>query len=175
MKTFLIVNTLVPAESILFAELCQLLTKTGCNIDESLCALFGSTQSIALFISGSWDVIVKAETALNNFAKRHKIQISHGRTVPKPFNSPNMPYYVQIVALDRQGIISEVTEFFRQEDILIGKLESSIQKSHHTGAEIFNLNMVVYIHEDIAIADLRERFIIFSDSLNLDSIIEPLK
>ncbi len=175
MKTFLAINTLVPAESILFAELCQLVSKAGCNITESHCALFGATQTVALYVSGTWDVIAKTESMLNSFAKKHQIKIYHQRTSPMAFETPNMPYYVQIVALDRPGIISEVMEFFRLEGISIGKLESFIQTSQHTGAAIFNLNMVIYLPEEVVISDLRERFIIFSDSLNLDSIIEPFK
>lgn len=175
MKTLLVINTFIPAESTLFSELCQQISRTGCNIDESRCALLGSTHVIALCTSGSWDVIAKTETALKSFAKRHQIQLFYERTNPISFATPHIPYYVQIVALDKPGIICEVIDFFRQEGIQIGELESTIQKSNHTGAEILNLSLVVFIQEEIVIGDLRERFILFSDSLNLDSIIEPLK
>jgi glycine cleavage system transcriptional repressor len=45
----------------------------------------------------------------------------------------------------------------------------------HTGTPMFSVHMTVGIPADVHIASLREEFMDFCDSMNLDAVLEPLK
>ena len=45
----------------------------------------------------------------------------------------------------------------------------------HTGAQMFSVQMIVNVPSRLHLAHLREEFMEFCDSLNLDAIMEPVK
>jgi glycine cleavage system transcriptional repressor len=45
----------------------------------------------------------------------------------------------------------------------------------HTGAPMFSVHMSVGIPADLHIAALRDEFMDFCDSMNLDAVLEPIK
>ena len=45
----------------------------------------------------------------------------------------------------------------------------------HTGAPMFAVQMIINVPSKLQVAQLREEFMDFCDSLNLDAILEPVK
>ena len=86
-----------------------------------------------------------------------------------------MPYAVDVVALDQQGIVYNLAEFFSSRDIEIADVATRSYAAAHTGAPMFAVQMAVNVPSVIQIAQLREEFLEVCDRLNLDAILEPVK
>jgi glycine cleavage system transcriptional repressor len=82
---------------------------------------------------------------------------------------------VEVVAMDHPGIVHSLAGFFSQRDINIEDMVTSTYAAAHTGTTMFSVSMSVGIPTDIHIASLREEFMEFCDSLNLDAVMEPIK
>jgi glycine cleavage system transcriptional repressor len=86
-----------------------------------------------------------------------------------------MPYAVDVVSLDQQGIVFNLAEFFAARDIEIADVATRRYSAAHTGAQMFAIQMAVNIPSSVSISHLRDDFLELCDRLNLDAIIEPVK
>ncbi|MES9912157.1 MAG: ACT domain-containing protein, partial [Candidatus Sedimenticola sp. 4PFRAG1] len=86
-----------------------------------------------------------------------------------------LPYTVEVVALDHPGIVHHLASFFSRHHINIEDMATSSYAAAHTGTPMFSVQMTVGIPSDIHISTLREDFLEFCDSLNLDAVLEPQK
>jgi glycine cleavage system transcriptional repressor len=86
-----------------------------------------------------------------------------------------MPYAVDVVSLDHQGIVYNLANFFASHNIEIADVATRSYAAAHTGAPMFAVQMSVNVPSSIHIAQLREEFLELSDRLNLDAILEPVK
>jgi len=86
-----------------------------------------------------------------------------------------MPYAVDVVSLDHQGIVYNLANFFATHNIEIADVATRSYSAAHTGAPMFAVQMAINVPSSIHIAQLREEFLELSDRLNLDAILEPVK
>ena len=86
-----------------------------------------------------------------------------------------MPYAVDVIALDQQGIVYHLADFFSSRDIEIADVATRRYAAAHTGAPMFAVQMAVNIPARLNLAQLREEFLELGDRLNLDAILEPVK
>ena len=86
-----------------------------------------------------------------------------------------MPYSVDIISLDQQGIVFNLADFFSTLGIEITDVSTRIYSAAYTGSSMFAVQMNINIPETIQISRLREEFLGICDRLNLDAILEPVK
>ncbi len=86
-----------------------------------------------------------------------------------------LSYQVEVLSIDRPGIVHQTAEFFSRRQINIDNLSSDSYHAAHTGTPMLALTMMVNIPSDLSIADLRDQFLDFCDEMNMDGIIEPLR
>jgi glycine cleavage system transcriptional repressor len=86
-----------------------------------------------------------------------------------------MPYAVEVVALDHPGIVKKLASFFSQRNINIEDLSTTSYAAAHTGTPMFAVNMTVGIPSNLHLGTLRDEFMEYCDSLNLDAVLEPIK
>ena len=97
------------------------------------------------------------------------------KTGERAVKEDRMPYMVDAVSLDHQGIVYGLANFFATHDIEIADVATRSYAAAHTGAPMFAVQMSVNEPSSIHIAQLREEFLELSDRLNLDAILEPVK
>ena len=175
MQNYLVVSTLIDNSSEIIHTFAKLAKSSGCNIVESRFNVLGQELSIMLFLSGSWNEIAKMEDLLHKLETELKINILMHRTQTPDLNGESMPYAVDVVGIDRPGIILEITDFMSNSNLIIQDMSSNTYKASQTGAKMFSLHMTVNISLDTSIAAIRGDFIDFCDRLNLDAIMEPIK
>lgn len=156
-------------------EIAKLATHCSCTIKESRMTTLGQEFGLLLLVCGSWDAIAKFENGLPMLSKRHEWHVAARRTNPTIWGDKLLPYTVQVIALDNIGLIQQITGFFADQQISIREMFSTTYPASHTGTLMFSLTMSVNIPSSVQLSDLRERFILFCDDLNLDAIIEPEK
>jgi glycine cleavage system transcriptional repressor len=147
----------------------------GCNIAESRLATMGSQFVMLIMVSGNWHSRRKLETALAEVAEAQGLQISLRDTDVDAARPNQLPYAIDLVCLDQPGIVNTLASFLAAHDIAIAEMTSKRYAAAHTGAQMFNLQMIVSLPDTTHIATLREEFMELCDHYNLDAILEPVK
>ena len=163
-----------PQQSPLFA-VSKRVTDCGCNVAEARVAALGAEFSVQVLAQGSWDAIAKLENALAKLDRDGELRLSHHRPSARQPQSNQLPYVVEVIAANRQGILSKLAEFFAGHNISIEQLNSTRYNAMQTGADMFSAQITIGIPNTMHLAALRDDFLEFCDGLNLDAIMDPMK
>lgn len=174
MDSYLVITVLATDQPGITNEISTIAAANHCNIQDSRMAVFGDEFAMIMMLSGSWNSIAKFENALKQLEKKLDFQTLTKRTEVDNKKTSQMPYSIEVVALDSPGIIKDISTFFANQAINIENLITETYKAPHTAAPMIMLNMTVNISFDVHIAELREQFMIFCDDLNLDATLEPI-
>jgi len=156
-------------------DISKVILSCGGNIEESRMTTLGSEFAMLLLVSGNWHTLNRLEQGLDKLAEKSDLSIAIKQTQEKAAELDRMPYAVDIVALDQQGIVYNLANFFAARDIEIADLATRSYPAAHTGAPMFAVQMAINVPASVHIAQLREEFLDVCDRLNLDAILEPVK
>jgi len=155
-------------------DLSKVILSCGGNIEESRMTTLGSEFAMLLLVSGNWATLNKLEQGLNKLGGED-LSVSIRQTDAKMPAGDRMPYAVDIVSLDQQGIVFNLAGFFASRDIEIADVATRSYAAAHTGSPMFTVQMAINVPSTVHIAQLREEFLEICDRLNLDAILEPVK
>jgi glycine cleavage system transcriptional repressor len=175
MKQHLAVSAIGGDRTGMVHELTRVISECGGNITESRMAALGTEFAMLLLVSGNWHALAKLETELKRLAETSNLSIHLRRTEPRAPRTDMLPYSIDVVCLDQSGIVSGLAGFFATRGIDIAEASTRSYPAAHTGAPMFAVQMIVNVPSRIHVAHLREEFMEFCDSLNLDAILEPVK
>jgi glycine cleavage system transcriptional repressor len=147
----------------------------GCNILDSRMMVLGGEFAVLMLVEGNWNTLAKLEDALPSLQNRLDLVITSKRTEERQPSNELLPYAVDVVSLDHPGIVHSLAGFFSERSINIEELVTSSYAAAHTGTPMFSVHMSVGIPANIHIASLRDEFMEFCDSMNLDAVLEPIK
>jgi glycine cleavage system transcriptional repressor len=156
-------------------DLTKVILSCGGNIEESRMTTLGSEFAMLLLVSGNWATLNKLEQGLNKLGNGKDLTVSIRQTDAKLPAGDRMPYAVDIVSLDQQGIVFNLANFFAARDVEIADVATRSYAAAHTGSPMFAVQMAINVPSTIHIAQLREEFLEICDRLNLDAILEPVK
>jgi glycine cleavage system transcriptional repressor len=174
-ENYLLINGFAAQTRSPLVAIAKRVADCGCNVTETRVAAIGSDVSVLVLAMGPWDAIAKLESALARMERDEQVRILHFRTGPKPPQTNMLPYIVEVVAADKQGILFQIAEFFQQHSISIEQLVSTRYRAMQTGADMFSAQITIGIPSHTHIAGLRDDFLEFCDGLNLDAIMDPMK
>ena len=156
-------------------DLSKTILACGGNIEESRMTTLGSEFAMLLLVSGNWATLNKLEQGLNKLGDAKALSIAIRQTDAKLAAGDRMPYAVDIVSLDQQGIVFNLANFFTSRDIEIADVATRGYAAAHTGSQMYAVQMAINVPSTVHIAQLREEFLEICDRLNLDAILEPVK
>lgn len=156
-------------------DLSKVILSCDGNIEESRMTTLGSEFAMLLLVSGNWATLNKLEQGLDKLAEAKSLSIAVRKTDSKIPSGDRMPYAVDIVSLDQQGIVFNLANFFASRDIEIADVATRKYAAAHTGSPMFAVQMAINVPAEVHIAQLREEFLEICDRLNLDAILEPVK
>ncbi len=174
-KQFLVISALGEDKPGIVKNITRPITESGANILDSRMTILGGEFAILMMVEGSWDTLAKLENLLPSLQKKLGLTILSKRTSDQRQDPSALPYTANIVSLDHPGIVTHLAEFFSNRNINIQDLYTDSYNAAHTGTPMFTATLTVNIPGNISIAGLREEFLDFCDSLNLDGILEPSK
>lgn len=175
MKQLLAISAVGQDRIGLIHDLSRTITDCGGNISESRMTALGSEFAMLVLVSGNWHSIAKIESDLARLAETAGITIQVRRTGQRAAREDMVPYSVDVVCLDQNGIVSGLSGFFASRGIDIGELSTRSYAAAHTGAQMFSVYLVINIPARVHVGALREEFMDFCDQMNLDAILEPVK
>jgi glycine cleavage system transcriptional repressor len=156
-------------------ELTRVITECGGSIAESRMAALGAEFAMLLLVNGNWHALARIESELTRLAETDGLSVHLKRTEPKGPRADMLPYSIDIVSLDQAGIVAGLSGFFSSRGIDISEVSTRGYAAAHTGAPMFAVQMIISVPGKLHVAQLREEFMDFCDSLNLDAILEPVK
>lgn len=175
MKQYLAVSAIGSDRTGMVHELTRMISECGGNIAESRMAALGTEFAMLLLVSGNWHALAKLESELARISETSAFNVHVKRTEPRPSRTEMLPYSIDVVSLDQSGIVSGLSGFFASRGIDIAEVSTRGYPAAHTGAPMFSVQMIVNVPSRIPVAHLREEFMDYCDSLNLDAILEPVK
>lgn len=174
-KNYLVISALGNDRPGIVDSLSKTILEGGCNIADSRMTVLGGEFAILLLIEGNWNTLAKLEDAVPTLEQQLSLTITTKRTAGRKASIDNLPYGVEVVALDNPGIVHHLASFFSKRNINIEDLQTSSYAAAHTGTPMFAVHMSVGIPSTVHIATLRDEFMEFCDALNLDAVLEPEK
>jgi glycine cleavage system transcriptional repressor len=175
MKNLLVISALSEDKPGIVDELSKTILDSGCNIEDSRMTVLGGEFAVILLVSGKWNELAKLENCLPALSRRLNLLLNSKRTELPRRRGNLLPYVVEVVALDRPGIVNQLANFFTRRGINIRDLATASYSAAQTGTPMFSVQMTVDVPAGTHIAHLRDDFMDFCDELNLDAIIEPVK
>ena len=145
-------------------QLSKAIYELQCNISDSRMTVLGGEFAILLMIDGPWNQLAKLD-----------LTITTKRTEARAAEANLLPYGVDVVSLDHPGIVYSLASFFSDKNINIEDMTTSSYAAAHTGTPMFSVRMNIGIPADLQIAVLRDEFMDFCDSMNIDAVLEPIK
>ena len=156
-------------------DISKVILSCGGNIEESRMTMLGAEFAVLMLVSGYWHTLNRLERGLEKLSGDDKLTFAIRKTGERPTTNDRMPYAVDVVSLDQQGIVFGLANFFASRDIEIADVATRRYSAAHTGSAMFAVQMAVNVPSSVHIAQLREEFMEMSDRLNLDAILEPVK
>ena len=156
-------------------DLTRVITDCGGNIAESRMAALGNEFAMQLLVTGNWHTLARIESELSRLADASTLSVHLRRTEARPPRKELVPYSIDIVSIDQTGIVAGLSGFFATRSIDICEAATRSYAAAHTGAQMFAVQMSINVPAKIHVAQLREEFMDYCDTMNLDAILEPVK
>jgi glycine cleavage system transcriptional repressor len=174
MNQQLALTLLTTENSKILVQLTKLLATYNCQIQSSRITTLGSELGMLLLLSAPWNELAKLETHLPEFAQKHNVLLHFQRTQPKTAEGSKwIPYTVELIAHDNTGIIETIIEFFTEAGITIYEVQNNTYMTNPLNIPMFSLAMRILVPADTQLSELREKFSIVCDFLNIDAYLEP--
>ena len=174
-KKFLVIAAIGKDRSGLISEVSEAIVDTGCSITDSRMTVLGTQFALIFMVGGTWNAIAKLEAMMPALQKKLGLTLTTQRAEERPAREKRVPYLVDIVALDRPGVVHDVARFFDERQIDIDDMSTWTYLAANTNAPMFSVSMSISIPAELHIGRLRDEFTDFCDELNLDATLEPAR
>ena len=156
-------------------DITKVILECGGNIEESRMATLGAEFAMLMLVSGNWATLGKLERELEKLGEGDKLTFTIRKTEEHATRVDRMPYHVDVVSLDQEGIVFNLANFFASRDVEIEDVQTRRYAAAHTGAAMFAVQMAVNIPSAIHLAQFKDEFFDMCDQLNLDAVLDPVK
>lgn len=138
-------------------------------------ATLGAEFAVLMLVSGNWHTLSRLERGLEKLSNGDNLTFAIRKTEEQPVKDDRMPYAVDVISLDQQGIVFGLSNFFASREIEIADVATRSYAAAHTGAPMFAIQMAVNVPSSVNLAQLRDDFADMCDRMNLDGILDPVK
>ncbi len=175
MDSFLVITALGEDKPGIVDKLTQTVVDCSCNVIDSRMSVLGGEFAVILMVSGKWNELAKLEDSLAPASEPLGLTITCKRTEPGKPATDLMPYNVDVISIDQPGIVHKLARFFSAREINIQELNTTQYAAAHTGTPMFALQLTANIPASLHIAGLRDEFLDFCETQNMDATMEPMK
>lgn len=157
------------------AEILAAISSCDCNVKELRSSQLAQSTASYLLVESNWNHIAKLETVLESLQKRLGIHIQTLRPEPNLKEPEGIPYSLETISLDRHNVVENITTFLFEHGINIEEINASKYQTSYIQSSVFSTKFILIIPPEVRLLALREEFLDFCDTLNIDAIIEPIK
>ena len=153
MSQLIVISAIGPDRTGVVQDITEVILNCDGNIEESRMTTLGSDFAMLLLVSGSWHTLSRLEKGLEKLAESG-LTYTIRKTGERQIKEDRMPYAVDVVSLDHQGIVYNLANFFASHNIEIADVATRSYAAAHTGAPMFAIQMSVNVPSSIHIAQL---------------------
>jgi glycine cleavage system transcriptional repressor len=175
MKQFLAISAIGKDRPGLAHDVVRTISDCGASINESRMLPLGGELAMQVLVSGNWHAVARVESELARLAESAGLSLNLRRTEPRALREDHIPYSIDVIGPDQAGIVAGLAGFLTARQIEIAEVASRSYAAAQTGAAMFAVQMMINVPVRQPIATLREDFMEYCDSQNLDAILEPVK
>ena len=175
MEKLLAVTAIGPDRTGLVKDLSEAISSSGGSILQSRMTTLGQEFAMLVLVTANWHAITKVEEALAKLQENVDLTITTRITSEQERADPAIPYSIDIVSIDQEGIVARLAAFFAERTIEIADLHTRQYNAAHTGSAMFSVQLVVNLPASTHLAGLRDEFHEFCEQHNLDAIIEHIQ
>ncbi len=175
MKQFLAISAIGKDRPGLAHDVVRTISDCGASINESRMVPLGGEFAMQLLVSGNWHAVARIESELARLAESADLALHLRRTEQRSLREDHIPYSIDVIGPDHSGIVAGLAGFLTARQIEIAEVASRSYAASQTGAVMFAVQMMINVPARQPIAGLREDFMEYCDSQNLDAILEPVK
>ena len=171
---YLIVSALGTNRPGILSELSRTYAQYGCNLLHAQINVLGQDLAGFFFLSGNWGAIAKLEAALKTLEQRLSLTIHSRRTQEYQAEHPLMTYTVQVIAVDRSGILNELLDLFQKEAAWVEEA-SAHTYPNSTGTTMLSIQLKIHLPTTVHLATLRDAFMNYCDQHNFEGFLDPAR
>lgn len=145
------------------------------NILDSRMTVLGGEFAVLMLVSGNEASLQRLEADQQELAAELDLSLVLKRTATAESRQQALPYRVEVIAMDHPGIVHEIANFFSERGINIADLSTGTYAAPHTGTRMFSLHLNLSVPSEQSVGKLREAFLDFCDSRNLDASMMPAR
>jgi len=160
------------------AELLSAINVCRCTILDFCASNLTEITSVFVLIDGNWNHIAKLESLLEALSTRFQVQV----TLFRPSEAKDVasvqegvPYTLETISTENKDLLLAVTSFLLERGVLINEIDANLHPAVLFNNQIFSTRFTLLVPPDVRILSLREEFLDFCDSMNIDAILEPIK
>ncbi len=171
---YLIITAIGANQPDILGEFTRSCLQCGCNLLNSKINVYGQHITLMLHLAGNWSAIAKIEALLPNLEQRLGLSIQSRRTHESELVGKSMAYCIQIVSMDKPGILNDITNFVQLSGVQIEEISAHTYFTN-TNTLMASISLKINVPEGVHLATLREKFMSYCDNNNLDAYLEPLR
>jgi glycine cleavage system transcriptional repressor len=175
MKQFLAIAAIGKDRPGLAHDVVRTIADCGASINESRMLPLGGEFAMQLLVSGNWHAVARVESELGRLAEAAGLALQLRRTEARALREDHIPYSIDVIGPDHPGIVAGLAGFLTARNIEIAEVASRSYAASQTGAAMFAVQMAINVPTRLPISQVREDFLEYCDSQNLDAILEPVK
>lgn len=172
---YLSISVLARPRPQLALELFRAISERGGEVEDCRLAPVGDLVTANLVVSGNWSALGRLETALPGIAEKLDFQVRFQRCGMREPNPDYRPYAADVIAPQQPDLLVHLLEFFHSQDVEVAEMSTQKYASSHTGASMYNVQMVLHVPVNQHPQALRESFMDLCDDLNADGMLDPIK
>jgi glycine cleavage system transcriptional repressor len=159
------------------SELLSAVSACHCSILELNTSNLSKITTAFLLVDGNWNYVAKLENMLEVLRERYELQISLLRPEesPTPPVEAGVPYTLETISMDKRDLLFMVAGFLLDRGVFIEEISASLQPTMMFNNSVFSSRFLLLVPPTVRILSLREEFLDFCDSMNIDAILEPIK
>lgn len=173
MNAKLVISVITQDRPGIVSEISEAVNSSNCNVEDSRMMVLGGSFAILMMVSGEQGAIEDLRSKESTLSDSLGSMVQMQLTAERDLSEQGVPYMIEVVSLDHQGIVRELSEFVAARKINIEALNTETYAAPHTGSTMFRLEMTVNIPGSVKTAEFKNDLIDFCDQKNLDVSVEP--
>ena len=171
---FVVLTAVGPDRVGIVEDISGMVTKAGCNIEESKMAVLGGEFALMMLVSGQKASVDSMAGSLPVLGEKLGLSVSCRPTREPHAEQKGRPYILKAVSLDTPGIVHAVSAVIRRYSINIEDLETRTVPAPWTGAPMFQLSALLVVGPSVTLSTFKDDLQRLQLEQDLDIVLKPV-
>lgn len=157
-------------------EMIQASASNQCRIVDIHSSVYHEIACAHLLVEGNWNQLSKFESTLHAIEKRRQVKIFSVRPEKQSdASSTDMPYQVEIIALEAVDLLHQVVLFFAKHHVNIQQMNAYRYHAPKTNTPLFLMKFAVSLPHQLSALQIRDELMYLCDESNADLMFDPFR